>query len=70
MSSGKIGMIFTYVKHKPQNATTPSPTAPPVSSPKPILNRPLNYTRMNRITNVSMHNIIHKPASGCSSCGN
>ena len=67
MSSGRIGMILTYVKNKNNNANNSNPPPPKANN---TLNAPIRYTHMNRFTNVSMHNIIHKPASGCSSCGN
>jgi hypothetical protein len=69
MSSGRIAMILTYVKNKNNNANNTTPPPPPKAN-NTTINRPLRYTHMNRFANVSMHNIIHKPASGCSSCGN
>lgn len=73
MSSGRIGMILTYTRNK-NNKNTPAapPTAPPAAPPA-AFSAPLArqiYTRMNRFPKVSMSNIIHKPATGCSSCGN
>lgn len=64
MSSGRIGMILTYTRNKNnQNSAAPTPTpAAPVARQ--------TYARLNRFPKVSMSNIIHKPAIGCSSCGN
>ena len=76
MSSGRIGMILTYTRNKNnQNAPAAPPAAPPAPpAPAPAaFNAPLArqiYTRMNRFPKVSMSDIIHKPASNCSSCGN
>ena len=80
MSSGRIGMILTYTRNKNnQNSAAPAPPAPapapapPAPAPPAAFNAPLArqiYTRMNRFPKVSMSNIIHKPATGCSSCGN
>lgn len=67
MSSGRIGMVLTYVKNKNNNANNPPPPPPKANN---TLNRSIRYTHSNSFSNVSMHNIIHKPASGCSSCGN
>ena len=79
MSSGRIGMILTYTRNK-NNQNAPASTAPASPAPAPApapahasaphtLSRQI-YTRMNRFPNVSMSNIIHKPSSSCSSCGN
>jgi len=69
MSSGRIGMILTYTKHKNDAPRTPASRAAPAPAPRQT-NPTITYSRMNRFSNVSMHNIIHKPSSGCSSCGN
>lgn len=72
MSSGRIGMILTYVKNKNNNANNNAnnPIPSQLKEINTAINRPIRYARINRDINVSMHNIIHKPASGCSSCGN
>jgi hypothetical protein len=78
MSSGRIGMILTYTRNKNKNdsnasasasanAFTVSRTVPTV----PTIIKPSNpLKRINRFPNISMSDIIHKPGSGCSSCGN
>ena len=84
MSSGRIGMILTYTRNKNNQNAAPAPAAPVPAAPAvpdapaalALANHfsaPLTrqtYTRMNRFPKVSMSNIIHKPATGCSSCGN
>ncbi len=69
MSSGRIGMILTYTRNKNnQNSAAAPPAAPPAAFSAPLTRQ--IYTRMNRFPNVSMSNIIHKPSTSCSSCGN
>ena len=72
MSSGRIGMILTYTRNKNNQNAPSSAAAGPAPAPA-AFSAPLSrqiYTRMNRFPKVSMSDIIHKPASSCSSCGN
>ena len=83
MSSGKIGMVLTYTRKKQPvqaSAALQEPVAQQVQAPAALqapapaalqAPAPPTYVRMNRrMTNTSMHAIIHTPAKGCSSCGN
>ena len=75
MSSGRIGMILTYTRNKNNNNTASrtvptAPTAPTVPTVPTIIKSSNPPKRMSRFTSISMSNIIHKPASSCSSCGN
>ena len=77
MSSGKIGMVLTYTRKKQPvqaSAALQEPAAQQVQASAPAALQapaPPTYVRMNRrMTNTSMHAIIHTPAKGCSSCGN
>ena len=86
MSSGRIGMILTYTRNKNNNntasrtvptasrtaptASRTAPTVPTVPTVPTIIKSSNPPKRMSRFTSISMSNIIHKPASSCSSCGN
>lgn len=69
MSSGRIGMVLTYSKNKMMTSPTSNERKPPAP---PTPSAPVLYRRMSMqpSMNTLMHTIMHKPASGCSSCGN